>query len=202
MNSAQAALRPGALGEDALRELVNIGSGSAIRALSELLGGTKVMMTVPCYERGVRLNTLVQGDPPGVMVRLAFGESAPYTFFLLFEQEAAGEWAGRILGGQPPAGLGELELSALLELGNIMACAFLDAVVRLTGASLLPGPPVARAGGLAALLRGELLGSARRVAISTHFETSDGRVCGQLLLLTTDEGAGLWAERLGVGRGA
>ncbi len=201
--TAAVTLRFGELGVDALKELVNIGAGRALTTLAQMTGGAKVTMSVPSYQQGSALKSLVRGQPRGVLVRLSISVGTPCSFFLIFDERAAKRWAAKVMG-KPRAvsALGPIEESALLEVGNIMACAFLDAIAGMTRVRLLPGPPVAEYGGVVELLTRELVATPDPVLLATRFSIEGSATSGRLLLLTNGDSAWSWVEKLGVAPGA
>ena len=70
------------------------------------------------------------GDLGGVMV-------------LTFDEENGRKLAATLLGEEPSTDpqWSELEKSALSETGNILGCAYLNALTRLTDTNLIPAPP-------------------------------------------------------------
>lgn len=117
---------------DALREVVNIGVGNAATSLAQMIG-KKVAITVPraeivALEEAINrlggpeemvscINFTVSGDVPALIV-LLFGESSSYLLPDL------------VLGRKPGTtrSLGEMEISLLSEVGNILASSFLNAI--------------------------------------------------------------------------
>lgn len=181
-------------GVDALRELASIGSGHALTSLSRLARGARFNMEVPAVRRSARAHDISRAKS-GTLVALDVGGSAPLRFVLVFDERAALRLAAQLIG-KPAVSMGALEESALLELGNIMSCACLDAVARLTGTTLVPGTPTARHGALGDILRDELLGSPR-VVLSTRFSLEGTKIGGRILLVAADSSAEAWARRLG-----
>lgn len=126
---------------DALREVTNIGCGAAATALSQLLGGRRVEMAVTRSHviplEG--LATHVDGIDEvvtGVHVTLRGGAEGR---MMLVYPEADGLALGALLAGDGAAeGLGA---SALMEVGNIVSSAYLNAVGAVTGLILLPSVP-------------------------------------------------------------
>ena len=134
---------------DALREVANIGAGHAATALSTLTS-TRIMISVP----------MVNVVPPGdfvpeiapaeevVAVQMAMtGNMNGRTVFLL--PVAAGlRLAERMLrrprGSSPE--LGDLEKSALMEAGNILAGAYLTALSEFLKMRLMLSPPTLTTG--------------------------------------------------------
>lgn len=130
---------------DALREVANIGCGAAATALSQLLGGRRVEIEVtrstvlPSEELVGHLNGIGQ-RVAGVKVLLRGG--AEGAMLLVYSADHA-QTLARILTGEAPEGdrLGPMGASSLMEVGNIVASAYLTAVGRVTGLMLLPSVP-------------------------------------------------------------
>ena len=129
---------------DALREVANIGAGHAATALSQLTGHT-IMINVPAL--GVHPRTAIrtllerpEGEVAAVDVRM-LGELTGQTL-LIFEHAAAKQLAA-LLTMRPSSdgALSELERSAVQEVGNILASAYLNALSQIVGGVLLPTPP-------------------------------------------------------------
>lgn len=130
---------------DVLREVGNIGAGNAATALSRLLD-KPVDMSVPTVsfvpfesiadrvggseEVVVAIFLRVDGDAPGNMFFLMSREQARLLLQGLpgFESEDENEYS-------------ELELSALCEIGNILAGSYLSSLADLTGLPLSPTVP-------------------------------------------------------------
>ncbi|HEY2161369.1 MAG TPA: chemotaxis protein CheC [Solirubrobacteraceae bacterium] len=124
--------------QSALREVANIGSGHAATALSQLLGRpveigySEAMLTILAeaidqigapMSRSALVDTPIQGDGGTVL--------------LVFPDET-GEELCRLLGTTLAD---ELGLTALQEVGNILATSYLNAIVEMTGMELEPEPP-------------------------------------------------------------
>lgn len=130
---------------DVLREVGNIGAGNAATALSRLLD-KPVDMAVPTVsfvpfesiadrvggseEVVVAVFLRVDGDAPGNMFFLMSREQARLLLQGLagFDLEDENEYS-------------ELELSALCEIGNILAGSYLSSLADLTGLSMSPTVP-------------------------------------------------------------
>ena len=124
---------------DALRELANIGSGTAGTALSSILGRA-VDISVPSVaamniqdaveeigdaDREVRVTLVpIQGDLTG-------------SALLLFPPEDAATLC-RLVGCDPD---GEDGISALAEIGNILCASYLTALGQMLGMEIEPCPP-------------------------------------------------------------
>nr|WP_221626910.1 chemotaxis protein CheC [Cohnella lubricantis] len=130
---------------DVLREVGNIGAGNAATALSRMLD-KPVDMSVPTVsfvpfesiadrvggseEVVVAVFLRVDGDAPGNMFFLMSREQARLLLRELagFELEDENEYS-------------ELELSALCEIGNILAGSYLSSLADLTGLAMSPTVP-------------------------------------------------------------
>jgi chemotaxis protein CheC len=129
---------------DAIQELGNIGAAHAATTLSQMLGST-IEMSVPAI-RVVDLSQLGQymGEESAAMVAFELQGDIPHGGYILFyiTRESAVRMTNTILGlteiNRP---LSEMDKSALLEVGNIMVSAFLDATAELLGFVMLPSPP-------------------------------------------------------------
>ncbi len=130
---------------DALKEISNIGMGHAATALSQLIGQT-VHLRVPriTIAEIAEMPDLV-GGPEEVVVGITmqiFGD-ARGTILLIFPRESVQQLLVRLVG-QKPKGLmfDELSASALKELGNILASAYLSALGGLLHMTLFPSIPL------------------------------------------------------------
>jgi chemotaxis protein CheC len=129
---------------DAIQELGNIGAAHAATTLSQMLGST-IEMSVPAI-RVVDLAKLGEymGEESAAMVAFELQGDIPHGGYILFyiTRESAVRMTNTMLGltgiNRP---LSEMDESALLEVGNIMVSAFLDATAELLGFVMLPSPP-------------------------------------------------------------
>ena len=124
---------------DALRELVNIGSGTAATALSQMLGRT-IDVSVPTAA-AVPLADAVDavGEPELVVTGIALGIVGDIEALavVLFREHDA-ERICELLGVDPE---GEFASSALSEIGNILCASYLGAFAQMTGLNMEPSPP-------------------------------------------------------------
>jgi chemotaxis protein CheC len=129
---------------DAIQELGNIGAAHAATTLSQMLGSS-IEMSVPAVNV-VDLAQLGQymGEESAAMVAFELQGDIPHGGYILFyiTRDSAVRMTNTILGlteiNRP---LSEMDKSALLEVGNIMVSAFLDATAELLGFVMLPSPP-------------------------------------------------------------
>jgi chemotaxis protein CheC len=130
--------------EDAIQELGNIGAAHAATTLSQMLGST-IEMSVPA----IHIVDLAQlgeymGEESAAMVAFELQGDIPHGGYVLFyiTRESAVRMTNTMLGlteiNRP---LSEMDESALIEVGNIMVSAFLDATAELLGFVMLPSPP-------------------------------------------------------------
>jgi chemotaxis protein CheC len=129
---------------DAIQELGNIGAAHAATTLSVMLGST-IGMSVPAI-KVVDLSQLGEymGEESAAMVAFELQGDIPHGGYVLFyiTRESAVRLTNTMLGlTEVNRPLDEMDKSALLEVGNIMVSAFLDATAELLGFVMLPSPP-------------------------------------------------------------
>jgi chemotaxis protein CheC len=129
---------------DAIQELGNIGAAHAATTLSQMLGST-IEMSVPAVTV-VDLAHLAEymGEESAAMVAFELQGDIPHGGYILFyiTRESAIRMTNTMLGlTETNRPLSEMDKSALLEVGNIMVSAFLDATAELLGFVMLPSPP-------------------------------------------------------------
>lgn len=141
---------------DVLREVANIGAGHAATALSTMIGST-IMISVP------RVNVLEVDEVPPVVsdheepvaaVLLHMLGDLTGRTLLVFPSCAAVRLAELLMQREPSGGcsLGELEESAVMEVGNILSSAYMNALAEFMGMMLLPSPPTMKIDTSAAVL--------------------------------------------------
>ena len=83
------------------------------------------------------------GDELLTMVVLTIGGEVGGNLILLFDEAGGRQLAASLLGREPGTEpeWSELEKSALTETGNILGCAYVNALVRLIGTDLMPSAP-------------------------------------------------------------
>jgi chemotaxis protein CheC len=124
---------------DALRELANIGAGTAATALSQMLG-QEVTLDVP---RALALPladaVAAAGDPEKVVSSVVIpleGDLDAVVLLLIPTEDA--EVLCSLLGVEAGTEVGD---SALSEIGNILGASYMNALASMTGLSLLLCPP-------------------------------------------------------------
>jgi chemotaxis protein CheC len=129
---------------DAIQELGNIGAAHAATTLSIMLGST-IEMSVPAI-KVVDLSQLGEymGEESAAMVAFELQGEISHGGYILFyiTRESAVRLTNTMLGlTETNRPLDEMDQSALIEVGNIMVSAFLDATAELLGLVMLPSPP-------------------------------------------------------------
>ncbi len=176
---------------DALREIGNVGMGQAATALSQLTGKTihlevpQVLLTDAAGISGylgretqtvVGIYLRMLGDAQGNILMVFPWENATRLLELLLCREVSGG-----------ASLSELELSALKEVGNILASAYLNALGETLHMTLIPSVPlmcIDRTGAVIATAFAEFDETGKvALILDTEFFSKDARVSGKFLLL-------------------
>jgi chemotaxis protein CheC len=130
---------------DALREVANMGAGHAATALSLMTGGT-IMISVP-HIQVARLDAVLPeiapGEQPVAAVLLEMLGDLTGRTMLVFPKPTVLRMAELMLRRSvgSSVALGELERSAVMEAGNILSGAYLNALSDFMGMVLLPSPP-------------------------------------------------------------
>jgi chemotaxis protein CheC len=174
---------------DALRELANIGSGTASTALSSMLGRS-VDISVPnalVLPMGEAVGTIgnAEDDVTGIVLGV-FGDMAA-TVLLLVSPRHAALMCG-MLGLPPDSEYGE---SALMEIGNIVGSSYINALAGMTGMSIEPTPPSIATDMLAAIVESVLATRAHAGDVALLLDsdlTVEGEDCSVSFLLVPDQG--------------
>ncbi len=185
---------------DALRELANIGAGTASTALSEMLGRA-VDLSVPDAQvlpMGEAVDAL--GDPESdiTAIVLGVGGDLPGTVVMLLTPPDADALCGLL--GLPPGS--ELAPSALGEIGNIVGTSYLNVLAGMSGMAIDPTPPVTATDMLGAIVESVLVARAATSDTTLLLDSSmvvEGEGCSIIFLLVPEDGgAEHLLERLGV----
>jgi chemotaxis protein CheC len=186
---------------DALRELANIGSGTASGALSALLG-RPVDISVPSA-RAVSFAEAVEatGDPETEVTGIALGIFGDLDgVVLLLVSPADADSLCQMLGVEPGS---EYVPSALGEVGNIVGSSYINALAEMTGMAIEPTPPATATDMLGAIVESVLAGQAHTgdVALMLDSELAvEGSDCSiAFMLVPSEDGVGELLERLGLG---
>jgi chemotaxis protein CheC len=129
---------------DAIQELGNIGAAHAATTLSQMLGSS-VEMSVPAI-KAIDISELgnYMGEEAAALVAFELQGDIPHGGYIVFyiSRESAIRLTNTMLGlTEMDRPMNEMDESALLEVGNIMVSAFLDATAELLGFVMLPSPP-------------------------------------------------------------
>jgi chemotaxis protein CheC len=196
---------------DILREICSIGAGHAATALSQLTA-RRIDLEVPRI-RFARIEEVpsIAGGPELVVDGLYFrilGE-ARGVILLLFPEESGRGIARLALGGREATADDPLAVSAMREIGNILASAFLSAIGQFARLSLIPSVPGYARDMAGSVLDPVLIELSRlgdtALLIETVFREAGQGIRGHFFLLpdpTTLETVLDAAERTGSGGGA
>lgn len=130
---------------DVLREIGNIGSGNAATALAKMLN-RKVDMDVPrakILEFKEVSDTLGGAELPVVGILLKVTGDLTGNIMFILQQQAAAMLVNMLMGRNSGSieEFSEIELSALKEIGNILAGSYLSALSSLTNLKIMPSVP-------------------------------------------------------------
>lgn len=192
---------------DVLAEVGNIGAGTAATALAQMTGA-RVEMSVP---RAAVLpvedvpGRVGGGDMPVAAILQDVRGDAPGRMLFMMPADGAHALVGRLMGTPPPAGAATAEfdavaLSALQEVGNVLAGAYLTALATLTGLRLEPTPPAVGVDMADALLGAALAEvaetSSRALLVETAFHDDARPQLGALLYLPSAAALEVVLDRL------
>jgi chemotaxis protein CheC len=186
---------------DALRELANIGSGTAATALSGMLGAP-VDISVPNplllpLNEAVEAVGPVDSEVTGVAIGIVGDMEA--TVLMLFTPETSAVLCP-MLGVEPHT---EIALSAMQEIGNVLGASYTGALGMMTGLELEPVPPQAAHDMLGAIVASVLAGRASGDDIALVLDSDlqvEGEDCSvSFLLVPTTGGVQELLTRLGLG---
>lgn len=129
---------------DVLKEIGNIGAGNATTALSTMLG-MKVDMKVPQVRlmEFKEVGTTMGGEEQIVAgIYLVVDGDIHGSIMFVQKKESARAMVQKLMG-MPPAGedFTEMELSALMEIGNVITAAYLNSLSTLTNLTIYPSVP-------------------------------------------------------------
>ena len=130
---------------DVFKELGNIGSGNALISLSKLIN-RRVEMHVPTInilEYGEVAELMGGAEVPVVGILLDFTGDIRGCIMFVLEPQYAYSLIGvlRNKNVQDITELGEIDVSALKEVGNILAGAYLSALTKISKLDILPSVP-------------------------------------------------------------
>ena len=176
---------------DALREIGNVGAGNSATALSQIIN-RRIDMNVPKVAL-VPLDSVpdLVGGPDTIVVGVflrVYGK-APGNILFLLPQKSAFYLVDTLMGKShgDTEKLDFMDESALMEIGNILAGAYLNAFFTFTNISMLPSIPALAMDMAGAILNVVLvqLGQMGDTAmvIETEFLSEDDGINGQFFLV-------------------
>ena len=174
---------------DALRELANIGSGTASTALSGMLGRS-VDISVPKaqalpFAEAVDAVGPAEQAMTGIVLGIV-GEMSGTVLLLVPPSDA--DALCRMLGVEPDD---EFALSALGEIGNIVGTSYINALASMTGMDIEPTPPATATDMLGALVATVLAAHAHAGDVALMLDSNlvvEGDDCSVSFLLVPDQG--------------
>lgn len=186
---------------DALRELANIGSGTAATALSSMLA-RPVDISVPTALALPIADAVDAAGAPDEMVTAVVlplvGDLEAIALLLFTADDAAA--LCELLGVDADTDMG---ISALAEIGNILGCAYIGALSQMTALALEPMPPQTTTDMLAAVVSSVLAISAEQTDVALLLDselTVEGSECSLSFMLAPGrDGVNEILSRLGLG---
>jgi len=129
---------------DALREIGNIGSGNAATALSQMLERPVNIAVPKITVLDYETVTEILGGPEELMIGLLLTLSGDLTGMIMFllQKEFANMILTDLLGDAGSFDQDDsMGCSAVMEVGNIMAASYINAIASLTGMRIELSPP-------------------------------------------------------------
>ena len=191
---------------DVLREVGNIGAGNATTALSQLIN-SKIDMNVPKVEL-LDFQSLAEvvGSAEKLVVGILLNLSGDISGMMMFMMEfSSAHYLVNCLVGKDKENMEaftEMDLSALKEIGNIIAGAYLSALSSLTNLKIIESIPymaIDMAGAILsvpAIAFGEL--GDKALLIESEFNQIDNSVNGFFILIPTEDSYGKILTSLGM----
>ena len=176
---------------DVLREIGNVGAGNSATALSQIIN-RRIDMTVP------NVSIVPIGDVPeliggpdamvaGVFLRV-YGQ-APSNILFIMPKESAYYLVDMLMGKQHGSTdkLDFMDESALMEIGNILAGAYLNALFTFTNISMIPSIPALAMDMAGAILSVVLVQLGQMgdhaLVIETQFQAENDGITGHFFLV-------------------
>jgi len=196
---------------DVLRELGNIGAGNAVTALASLLG-REISMSNPVAQvvDFNEISNILNGPETfiaGVLVDMA-GDMVGY-ILLVLEISNAYELVSMVLGEDRTSpknigstDFGEMELSALTEITNILIGSYISSLCTFTGMSIQPSVPEIAMDMLGAIMSivaiqyGQIGDSV--LLLSTKFNDMDREMAGHFFMIPDYDSYKLLMKSLGM----
>jgi len=130
---------------DILKEIGNIGSGNATTAIANMLD-LRLNMNVPKVEllKVEQLGSAVSDEDETIVgIFLGLEQDIEGSMMFLLKLESAHYLVNRLMGREPQdmTEFSEMDLSALKEIGNIIAGSYLSALSTMTNMVIIPSVP-------------------------------------------------------------
>jgi len=172
-------------------KLARDGSTNAVSGLSQMVNQDMVVTALSLEEVSMRNAVSLIGRPEDIVVAiyLLFSGSASGHVVLAFKPETALGLVDMAMGLQSGTtrALGDMEKSALGEMGNVVGSFFLNAIVKNTGNRLMPSPPavvVDMAGAITQSVMSNVLEKSNHVFVTRlTFATKDREIQGSFVVL-------------------
>lgn len=176
-------------------ELVGQGTQNAVSGLAEMVGTHIRITALDLKMIPVGKAADLVGGPENEVVVTYVGIVGGATghIMMIYPLRVAFGLVDMLIGEEPGTTqeLGELETSALQEMGNITGSFFLNSMADNTGMRLMPTPPsvmVDMAGAILDVALGEIMMDREEIfTMETVFSTDDREISGTLLVLPTSE---------------
>ncbi len=191
---------------DAIKEITNIGAGNAATALADILTD-RVNMSVPMLQFTHVSNIAeILGGPENEVVGVLVGMTNELDGMLmfLFDKRITVTLLRVLLGKdvQSFENIDEMDMSALKEIGNIIAGAYVAALATITDLDVRLSPPDIAIDMVGAILSypAALFGAMgdHVLFIKEDFDSGEDQVTCHLLLMPQPEALDLIMKRLGV----
>ncbi len=178
---------------DALREIGNVGAGNAATALAQMIN-SKIDMNVP------RVSILPFSEVPDLIggadrhvagIYLHVTGEAPANILFMLPIEKAGRLVQMLMGRPAEESIigefSDIEMSAMMELGNIISATYLNALAMFTQLGFIPSVP-ALGMDMAGALLNAILAQFGEIAdhvlvLETVFKKDDEDIVGNFFLL-------------------
>ncbi|NLT19923.1 MAG: chemotaxis protein CheC [Syntrophomonadaceae bacterium] len=193
---------------DALKEIGNIGAGNAATALAQMVN-SKIDMDVPQvsilpFEDVADLIGGAESHVVGIYLNVS--GSAPLSILFILPIDKACLLADMLIGKElystNPEELSDMDISAMMELGNIISATYLNSLAMFTQLSFSPSVP-ALGMDMAGAIIDAILAQFGQIAdhvllLETQFKKEDVDVVGHFFLLPEPESLSVILSALGV----
>lgn len=194
---------------DTLREIGSIGTGNAATALSEVLS-QQIKMTLPQVTiMGYNEAIKAQGGAENIVAGVLVAMSGEINGMMLFIQRI--EFINVVMESvlskkiDDYSQLGELEMSAVVEIGNIIISSYVSAISKLTGLTVNLSVPSVSVNMLGAIMSVPMVEYGHQtdkiMALDGKFVCNKKEVTSSLLMLPEIESLNHLLQRLGVDNG-